>query len=378
MQYLFQLWREFKLSIAEIISVFPSGKIDFFDKKNLILNLEEDENILEKVSNLWWTIKLWIIIEQSILEIWQKSKSKFNYGISLYGQTWLKNLLLKTKKEFKNNWISSRFINNNFENLSSAQIIWEDLIESGADFTIIKNIKKDYLAKTIWIQDIEEYSKRDYGKSRDMQIGMLPPKLAQIMINLSWIKDNIYDPFVWLWTVLIEWAYMWYKNLYWSDFNSEMIEVSKKNLWNIKSKFTDINYNIFLYDARDMGENKVSFKNINSIITEWFLWEIMTKKNICLERINIQKKNLSKLYIKFFEGLKKLKYTWNIIISFPFWEIDKKYIYFDNIYQILDEYCNIEKILPNNLEIKETKSGSLLYKRDNQLVWREIFKLTIK
>jgi tRNA G10 N-methylase Trm11 len=57
------------------------------------------------------------------------------------------------------------------------------------------------------VQNIDEYSKRDYSKDRDMQIGMLPPKLSQMMINLSGGK-TIYDPFVGLGTVLIESLYM--------------------------------------------------------------------------------------------------------------------------------------------------------------------------
>jgi len=35
------------------------------------------------------------------------------------------------------------------------------------------------------VQDIENYSKRDYGKTRDMEVGMLPPKLAQMMLNIA-------------------------------------------------------------------------------------------------------------------------------------------------------------------------------------------------
>jgi hypothetical protein len=54
------------------------------------------------------------------------------------------------------------------------------------------------------VQNIDGYSERDYGKNRDMQIGMLPPKLAQIMINISSplpLGEGLgvrafYDPFV--------------------------------------------------------------------------------------------------------------------------------------------------------------------------------------
>ena len=47
-QFAFQLWREFKLSIAEIFAVFPKGKTLYFDTDILLLeNITKDE-ILEK------------------------------------------------------------------------------------------------------------------------------------------------------------------------------------------------------------------------------------------------------------------------------------------------------------------------------------------
>jgi hypothetical protein len=104
----------------------------------------------------------------------------------------------------------------------------------------------------------------------------------------------------------------------------------------------------------------------------------MTKKNIDIERVKKQRESLTKLYESFFSWLKTQGFLWNIVISFPFWDIWWKYYYFDEIYQIIEKYCNVVQMLPNNIEFTSTKVWSLLYKRDNQIVWREIFKLTIK
>jgi tRNA G10 N-methylase Trm11 len=50
---------------------------------------------------------------------------------------------------------------------------------------------------TVLFQDVDEYSARDYGKNvRDMDVGMLPPKLAQMMLSISGEARGIYDPFV--------------------------------------------------------------------------------------------------------------------------------------------------------------------------------------
>ncbi len=376
-QYCFQLGREFKLSIAETYAIFSDAQEIYLDKKNLIISGVSQDEILEQASRLWWTIKISKIsqhknyddIYEHIYNVSQVRWWKFQYWVSIFWkESDLKKQLVTIKKYLKERDVSSRFVNQDFSNMSSAIINGEKLVERWSDFTIINTWETIYLGQTIWVQNIEAYSKRDYGKSRDMQIGMLPPKLSQIMINLSGGK-NIYDPFCWLGTILIESQHMWNKNVYGSDFNLEMVEASSKNTGSSS---------IFLFDARDMAENKIFENSIDAIVTEGFLGEIMTKKNIGHERIDIQRKNLSKLYEKFFSGLKDIWFNWNIVISFPFWEVDKKYFYFTEIYEILSKYCEIQPLFPTNLDIYPTKSGSLLYKRDTQLVWREIFKLKIK
>jgi tRNA G10 N-methylase Trm11 len=296
----------------------------------------------------------------------------------------LKTTLLKLKKQLKKWWISSRFVNKDFKSINSATVIWENLVKRWTDFSMMINRKKEYLWKTIWIQDINAYSKRDYAKSRDMQIWMLPPKLSQMMINLAsptniihppagtsfekgrWV---IYDPFIGLWTILIEAELMWFTGLYGSDLNETMVEKATENTkWIIEklnAKF--INEATFFDKVKDW-----------IIVSEWYLWEVMTQKNISRERIWEQRKGLEKLYIPFFENLKKWGFTWTIVISFPFWEIRWSYHYFEEIYDILSEKCEILPFFPEDFNLKATKSWSLLYKREKQLVWREIFKLKIK
>jgi tRNA G10 N-methylase Trm11 len=208
-----------------------------------------------------------------------------------------------------------------------------------------------------------------------MDIGMLPPKLAQIMLNIAGWK-RVYDPFVWLGTILIESIFMWNTQVFWSDVNQKMVLIAGENIWKLK-KYFDFKEHIILQNAKYIHE--ISFLDqIDSIVTEWYLWEIMTKNNINMERIEKQKVKLYDLYEWFFWGLLKWNFKWNIVISFPFWEISGKYFYFEELYSLLQKYCIIQKLLPEDEEFTPTKSGSLLYKRENQLVGREIFLLMLK
>lgn len=393
----FQLWREWKLSVAELINFFPKSEIIFCGSWVLILGNIEKSYLQENFYKLGWTIKIFELdffaniedIYESILETALNTEWKFKYSLNLFWEKSLKleNILKKTKNLLKNKSISARYFNkDDWKNLSSAQILGNSILRKWFDFNIINLWNIFYFGKTLEVQDIDAYSKRDFSKNRDMQVGMLPPKLCQMMINI-WkeSKDceskNVYDPFVWLGTVLIEALNMWIPQVFWSDLSEKMVDESRKNISDFISKnwLKNISFKIEKLNAKFINESEILQKEkIDLIVTEWYLWEIMTKKNISLDRINKQKESLLSIYSKFFENLAKVDFSWKIVICFPFWELNGKFIYFNEILEILNKFCVIENIFKNSEINLSSKSGSLLYKREKQLVWREIFKLKIK
>ena len=384
--YAFQLWREFKLSLWEIFQLFPKTQIEYADKNICILNTQDRADVLEKAASIWGTIKIIELIpgyrwkpEYSILDIAEKHEWKFAYWLSILSSDRnLKTQLVETKKVLKWKWISSRFVNKNFWNLTSAQIIGENLVARGSDFTLIVAKDTEYFGKTIWVQDIEAYGKRDYGKTRDMQVGMLPPKLSQMMINISQ-GDIVYDPFCGLGTILIESILMWNSEVYGSDISAENIEKTKQNITYARREFENSLKTSMtqVLDAKWISSSSF-LKKSDVIVTEWYLGQVFNKKNVSKQAIAIEKKLLLDIYTKFFEWLKKANFSWVIVICFPFWEILWIYNYFDEVYDIIKKYAKNLPILPPHDEFKHTKSGSLLYKRPDQVVWREIFKLKIR
>ena len=393
----FQLWREWKLSVAEIVNFFPESNIIFSGSWVLILGNIEKSYLQENFYKLGWTIKIFELdffaniedIYESVLETALNTEWKFKYSLNLFWEKSLKleNILKKTKNLLKNKSISARYFNkDDWKNLSSAQILGNSILKKWFDFNIINLWNIFYFGKTLEVQDIDSYSKRDFSKNRDMQVGMLPPKLCQMMINI-WkeSKDceskNVYDPFVWLGTVLIEALNMWISQVFWSDLSEKMVDESRKNISDFISKnlLKNISFKIEKLNAKFINESEILKKEkIDLIVTEWYLWEIMTKKNTSLDRINKQKESLLSIYSKFFENLAKVDFSWKIVICFPFWELNGKFIYFNEILEILNKFCVIENIFKNSEINLSSKSGSLLYKREKQLVWREIFKLKIK
>lgn len=134
----FQLGREYKLSVAEILVVFPLGKTVYLSNDFLILENLDKEEVLKKANNLWWTIKVVEIVNSSVASEAEWYEWKFKYWISIFWEKKnLKSILVWIKKELKELWVSSRFINKDFQNLSSAQILWEKLLKSQTDYNLI-------------------------------------------------------------------------------------------------------------------------------------------------------------------------------------------------------------------------------------------------
>src|SRR3989338_5542659 len=96
-----------------------------------------------------------------------------------------------------------------FNSLSLASVVVTKnlLLEKGAEICLIAGKEKVYTAKTIVVQDFEDYGRRDYQRPvRDEQQGMIPPKVAQIMLNLSGAGkgDSVLDPFCGIGTIVQE------------------------------------------------------------------------------------------------------------------------------------------------------------------------------
>ncbi|MCK9272768.1 hypothetical protein M0P65_04455 [Candidatus Gracilibacteria bacterium] len=399
----FILGREFRLSIAEINNFFSNSKLIFADREIAFFEGISVDEITSNFYKLGGNIKVIEILEELqeeknfpvesekiISEKIDFETGKFCYAFAQYGMN--SNIFssgIKVKKELKKaNFKNARFVNKDSNNVNAAVFKKEKLRSlTGIELNFIKAEDRLFLGKTIAYQDVDSYSARDFGKSRDMGIGMLPPKLAQMMINIALTPTlsqrerekniSIYDPFCGLGTILIEALNSGYSNVYGSDLNEKMVEATSKNISFYLKQTTKAE--VFKQDSSQI--EKVDFlkgtRNI-SIISEGYLGSIMTKGHVTEEKIDLERDTLYKIYKGFFSGLKKIHFKGDIVICFPFWELKGKYIYFEEVYRLLrDLGFETKKLLPDNLEFKETRSGSLLYHRPGQQVGREIFKLKL-
>lgn len=405
-KYCFILGKTPLLSVSEIFSLGELWAVDFkiIDLTSEIMVVET--NNLEAgrwQSRLGGTVKISEVISDfrepddlieflnldNILSLFNQSEKKIVFGFSLYGQRIMplaakfSTLGLSLKNDLQQRGFKARFIYKPNAPLSSVQIGRNKLLEKGAEILIISGIYGFYIAKTLTIQDYQDYSQKDYGRpQRDMRTGLLPPKLAKIMINLAKIKNDstILDPFCGSGTVLQEATLAGYKNVIGSDKENKAIKQTKENLQWLANKYSlpQKKFKLFVSDIKNLDQ-KIDPNTIDAIVTEPFLGPtIRTKPK--KEKIMAIIKDLESLYLSSFKIFKKiLKPGGRVVIVFPlFRTLDG--VFTLRILEALDkEGFSRTNPFPERVsyfaKIGPTARGSIIYQRPDQKVEREIFIL---
>ncbi|MBC7498380.1 hypothetical protein H7170_01930 [Candidatus Gracilibacteria bacterium] len=342
----------------------------------------------------------------------QKGTGKIDFALGSYGVEFrLSDIGLRIKKTMQDTGSSIRLANVKNENINAASFKKEKLAKTGHEYSIIQMPDNCYIGRTLACQDIDAYAKRDTAKSRDMITGMMPPKLVQMMINMAIGGQrvsnttnplSIYDPFCGLGTTLIEAANMGITRVYGSDLSPEMVRstemslaeyIAEERVWQERitrvggtpnKNFSDFQSRVLQIDARDIStaKNKLEipgtpFTNI-AIVSEGYLGEIMRPHEITLDRAKEERRKLGRMYDEFFAGLSRAKFCNSIVMTFPFWNLNGTYSYFIEIYDIIDKHgFEVVSLLPWEMKLN-TMKGSLLYRRENQTVGREIIKIVAK
>ena len=408
MFYAFILGKNPTLSIAEVISVLKRERFVFviisISAKTLVIKTDKSiENPQYFLDKLGGTIKIVDIFgkettmgktTEMIMGYISNNfqESKFIFGISEYGVKTGK-LKFEIKKKLKEININSRIVEGKQESLSAPEIEKNKIIEKGADFIMIRAENGIFIGRTIAIQDYESYSHRDYDRPRrNAKSGMLPPKLAQIMINLlpaynlqSTSLPIIYDPFCGNGTILQEAALM-ESPIMGSDISNDRIFDTEKNLeWLEKEYGTKVimERELFQSDALKLKKNDLPSRDI-AIVSEVYLGPPSTERTTeedVFEKINILEKDYVNFLNNIDDELKNIRY---LVLAIPFYVIKNK-LYFLNIidsikekgYNVISPFDN-EAIDFSLLKEYNKKRNTILYAREDQFVGREIIILQRK
>jgi tRNA G10 N-methylase Trm11 len=231
------LGRQPELGLIELESVLGKGAVTAFGEHALV-------DTLPQLDRLGGTIKLGRIIARLPRQrldkldldraLLPRPAGKLTFAVSSYGLKLAPRELeafgLGLKNQLKNERSVRLVLPKTGSNeLTAAQLKFNHLPESGFELLIAANERELVLALTEAVQDIDAYTARDRERpARSAKVGMLPPKLAQILVNTTH-SQAIYDPFCGSGVILQE-ALLAGRRVYGSDLDPEMVEASRTNL----------------------------------------------------------------------------------------------------------------------------------------------------
>ncbi len=218
------------------------------------------------------------------LLIAEASEGRISYGVSIYdlgdAQQFgnLKKIHhaigMEVKKKVKGFGHKARFVTGRDPALSSVIVTKGHLLQDGAEFCLFTTPKGIMVGQTESVQDFEDWSHRDFDRpERDAMRGMLPPKLARIMVNLSG-KDpensRLLDPFCGSGTVLMEALQVGFSRVTGSDIAQRAVEDTKSNLDWLGSANATPTIDLHISKAGNLHA-VLEKESIDTVVTEPFL-----------------------------------------------------------------------------------------------------------
>lgn len=375
------------LAQAEIWSVFHK-KAKNIEFKNNFTILESELDAQNIQNQLGGTIKVAEYLD-SIDDLGQiqadwwaeqlhlRQDHKANFGFSLYNSSskkylQIKKIALSVKKILQRQGYKPRLVTSQEMQLSSVVVKSNHLLDN--DLLILHDNNRYLLAITRAIQDFEDYAERDMNRpGRDDRSGMLPPKVAKMMINLlaTEHKGLLLDPFCGSGTILQEAVLLGYKKIQGTDSSPKAITDSQKNIDWLREQY-DYNFEIKLTKT-DVKELSRYFpkESINHIVSEPFMGpaqDIIRKND--LDYFYSLSQDLAQLYNRAFQEFAKiLKPQARVIFVFPIFNIRDKKI---NTLDIKRIEKNGFKNITLDLNLPNTKNGQIVYLRPGQKVFRQI------
>ncbi len=388
----FALGRDTALSVAEIFAYLKRLGIDTLSRlligDILIIEIASAEKDRIDINSLGGSIKVFEVLgeftsgteiaEKLLTEVNYESEKRVNFGVSGYGNV-NKNFVLKAGYDVKNklqeSGYAARFVTGKTVDLSSVIVNENKLIERGFEAIIVKAGTQYILGKTLAVQDYKAYSKRDFGRPvRDARNGMLPPKLAQMMINFaaSPLESVLYDPFCGSGTILQEALFLGYRDIYGSD-------IEKKN---ITDTLTNMEWLYQRFGMPKITEDRVFLSDIlkpereiasAAIVGEGYLGEPVRRRK---DKAIADSQKLAQFYIHALTNMtKQLTADATIVIAIPFYIVEKEYIYLPLMDKLEKLGLTTINYIPKDLEIRRFGRGNLTYSRADQFVGREILVL---
>ena len=388
MKYVAIAGRQPLISLAEIQALYDKAA-RLVGKKLVFFEIDEDgeENISPDINRLGGSLKLGRFFDTDFSKLAKflataHPEGKITLGISDFSKQKKSGLAKQKSMELKRNLArvgrSVRVITSNEPEISSATAHHNQLGEKAGCFEIFLIDRGIYLS--LGTQNITAYTERDQTRpARDAKVGMLPPKLAQILINLCGKLPEgtrVLDPFCGTGVVLQEAAIMGYVP-YGTDLNERMVEYSKKNLSWLFNERNQKRFKILpdliqkkdqIIEAISVGDatNFTWEGKIDAVAFEGYLGAPMSKPPVDI-KFKTEKAKCREIAMGFLKNITpQIKSGTPVVMALPAWLRENgKYAGLNILDEIQEMGYNFEKF-------QDLSQSDLLYYREGQIVAREI------
>jgi tRNA G10 N-methylase Trm11 len=319
------------------------------------------------------------LIETSPHHFKHLSEGKLKIGISVYGlslsPSQIQKTALRLKKAGKESGQSIRIIPNKEKVLNSATVLYNGLTKKmGWELVFLRDGQKTIVAQSIAVQDIDAYRRRDHERPfRDPKVGMLPPKLAQIIINLAIGNTDpekeqvdVFDPFCGT-GVLLQEALLMNCRVLGADIDERMVKYSQSNIEWLQGHISNKGrlLKVFLGDATKGSDWS---GEANYIATETYLgrpFSSVPDRQI----LNNVVQDVNMIHKKFLQNVARQTHPgFRMCIAVPAWKTKNGFLHLP----VLD---SLEKLGYNRVSFVHANNNDLIYHRPNQIVARELIVL---
>lgn len=301
------------------------------------------------------------------------AEGKIKLGLSVYGIDIspydLGGEALRLKKSVRSLGRSVRVVPNEHPALSSAQTYHNSLAtDLGIELVLVRDGSTTLVGRVTDVQNIDAYRIRDRERpKRDAFVGMLPPKLAQCIINLA-TSDlappaTLLDPFCGTGVVLQEALLMGYQ-AYGSDISKKMIDYTGANLAWLKNGTlltTKSDVRLETADATD----HIWRQPVSAIACEGYLGQPIGGQQISAEKLREIIHDSNATMRGFLKNIApQLTPGTRLCIAMPAWFVDDTVHHVPVINEL--EELGFERVSFN------TVPGELIYRREDQTTGREL------
>jgi tRNA (guanine10-N2)-dimethyltransferase len=393
------LGRQPALGLAELEALYGAEKVVPYGSVAALLDLAPEQIAFDRLgstiriarilttlpSNNWRDIERYLLT--TLPEKAASISGKLSFGISAYNAQTNAQKLARTalllKKAIKATGASVRMVPHKNLELGAATVLYNKLTaQNGWEILIVSDGKSTIIAQTVRIQDIDAYAARDQARPhRDAKVGMLPPKLAQTIINLATgpITSNestgilVLDPFCGTGVVLQEATLMDY-DVYGSDIEARMVQYTIDNLTWLDTLYPQAG-DYRRVEIGDASKHTWNFSHLNSsqarliVAGETYLGQPLTTLPSS-EHLSKIMYEVNQLHHRFLKNLaQQIPSNTRICLAIPAWRGKREFLHLS----VLDYLSDLGY---NRVSFKYTSQDNLIYHREGQVVARELLVLT--